>query len=127
MIAIVEDEDLGALRDLASDADGKAIGVGGGQCELPVGQAETLFEIFANVQRVFRRKHQRNSLTQAAGNRFGNYAGRMTCHRASIAEAEIDVIMPVNALKMSALGFGDEHREGASPLFHPVHGDAAEQ
>ena len=51
----------------------------------------------------------------------------MTGHGAGVAQAEINVIVAVDILEMRAVGFGDEDGKFAGPLFHPVHGDAAEE
>src|SRR6266478_3764975 len=40
VVAIVENENFRALSDFACDADGEAVGGGGGERELPVGEAE---------------------------------------------------------------------------------------
>src|ERR1700683_862604 len=55
------------------------------------------------------------------------WRGGVSGHGAGVAEAEIDVIVAVNILEMRAVSFGDEDGKFAGPLFHPVHGDAAEE
>ena len=54
VIAPVEDENLRTAGDLARQTNRKAIGVGGGECKLPVGQAEALLQFFGDKDRVFR-------------------------------------------------------------------------
>jgi hypothetical protein len=53
VIAIVEDEDFRTLGDFAGDSNGEAVGVGGGECELPVWQAEATLEILADPKGIF--------------------------------------------------------------------------
>ena len=48
-------------------------------------------------------------------------------HRASIAEAEIDIAMAVDVEEVCTLRFAHEGRKCSGPLHHPVHGHAAEQ
>src|ERR1700722_14628996 len=57
VVTVVVNENFRALRDFARDADGEAIGVGGGERELPVGQAETAGEFFTDPRGVFGGKH----------------------------------------------------------------------
>ena len=104
VIAVVEDENFGALRDFAGDANGETIGVGGGERELPVGQAEAALEIFADPERVFGGKHERDAFADAAGDGVGDDIGRMAGHGAGVAEAEVDVVVAVNVGEMRAAG-----------------------
>jgi hypothetical protein len=48
-------------------------------------------------------------------------------HRARVAEAEVDVLVPVDVAEARALGLGGEDGEAAGPANHPVHRDAAQQ
>ena len=127
VIAVVEDENFRTLRDFAGDADGETVGVGGGERELPVGQAEAALEIFADPERVFGGKHERDAFADAAGDGVGDDFGRVAGHGAGVAEAEIDVVVAVDVGEVRALGGFYEDGKGAGPFFHPVHGDAAEE
>ena len=127
VIAVMEDEDFGALGDFAGDANGETVGVGGGERELPVGQAETALEIFADPERVFGGKHEGDAFADAAGDGFGDDLGRVAGHGAGVAEAEVDVVAAVDVGEMRAAGGFYEDGEGAGPFVHPVHGDAAEE
>ena len=127
VIAVVENENFGALRDFACDANGEAVGVGGGERELPERKAETALEIFADPERVLGGKHERDAFAHAAGNGFGDDLRRVAGHGAGVAEAEVDVIVAINVGEMGASGGFHEDREGAGPFVHPVHGDAAEK
>src|SRR5271154_3749024 len=126
-IAVVEDQNFRAFGDFAGEADGKTVGVGGGEGELPERQAETEGEFFAHVERVFGGKHEGNSLLGLAEDRFDGGGGRMASHGAGVTEAEVDVVVTVDVGDGGAVGFGDENRKFAGPFFHPVHGDAAEE
>ena len=61
VIAPVEDQNLGASCDLPRQADGESVRVGGGERELPVGQAESLLQFFGDENRVFAGQHQRDA------------------------------------------------------------------
>src|SRR5512136_168330 len=50
----------------------------------------------------------------------------MAGHRAGVAEAEVDVLVAVDAGEPSAARLGDIGREGTRPARHPIHGDAVE-
>src|SRR5712664_701493 len=127
MVAVVEYEDFRTLGDLASDSNGKAIGVGGGEGKLPVRKAEAALEIFPDPEGVFGGKHEGDALFDAAGEGVGDDFGRVAGHGAGVAEAEVDVIAAVHVGKVRAFGGFDEHGESAGPFFHPVHGNAAEE
>ena len=51
----------------------------------------------------------------------------MARHGCSVAEAKVNVFAAIHVGKMRAFGGLDEDGESASPFFHPVHGDAAEE
>ena len=127
MVAPVKNQNLRAAGDLAGQANGKAIGVGGGQGELPVRQAEAFLQFLPDHNRVFAGQHEGDApadLLLDGGNRGG---GRVPGHGAGIAEAEIGVAVAVHVHEVCALGIAHEGREGARPLDHPVHGHAAQQ
>ena len=127
MIAIVEDENFVALRNFAGDANCETVRVGGGQRELPEWEAEATLEIVADPESVFGGKHERDAVARLARDGFDNGVGRMAGHGAGVAEAEVDVLAIVYIGEVSALGALDKDRKRAGPLFHPVHGDAAEE
>src|SRR5260370_14702964 len=51
----------------------------------------------------------------------------MARHGSGVAEAKVNVFAAIHVGKMRAFGGLDEDGESASPFFHPVHGDAAEE
>ena len=127
MIAKVKDENLGALGDFASDADGEAVGVGGGQRELPEWKTEAAAELFANPEGIFGGEHQGDAFADAAGDGFSDDWRRVAGHRAGVAEAEVDVAATVDIGEMGALRGFYEEWEWAGPFLHPVHGHPTEQ
>src|SRR6266403_5449550 len=127
VVAIVEDQDFRALSDFAGDANGEAVGVGRGERELPIGEAEAALEIFADPKRILRGKHEGDAFFGAAGYGFGDDFGRVAGHGAGVAEAEVNVFTAVDVDEVRAFGGFNEDGERAGPLFHPVHGDAAEK
>ena len=54
-------------------------------------------------------------------------AGAVAGHRPGVAEAEIDVLVAVDAGEPGAGGFLDEQGERARPADHPVHRDAVQE
>ena len=66
----------------------------------------------------------RRELALDGGDRRG---GAVAGHRAGVAEAEVDVVVPVDAGDVRAGGALDEGWERAGPLDHPVHRDAVEE
>jgi len=127
VIAVMKDQDFGALRDFAGDANGETVGVGGAQRELPVGQAEATLEIFADPERVFGGKHVRDPFADAVSHSIGDDWRRVAGHRAGVAEAEVDVVVAVDVDEMRAAGGFYEDGESAGPFVHPVHGNAAKE
>ena len=118
---------MGRFGDLARQADGETIGIGGGQSELPVGQSEALLQFFGDENRIFGGQHQRDAALHLLFDGFDGGEGRMPGHGAGVAQAEVDVAVAVHVVEVRALGFADEGRKSAGPLDHPVHGHAAEQ
>ena len=51
----------------------------------------------------------------------------MAAHRARVAEAEVDVLVAVDVGEAAPARLGDEEREPAGPLGHPVHRDAGQE
>src|SRR5580704_519963 len=101
--------------------------IGSGKSELPVRKTEAMREIFADPFSIFRGKHEGDALLRLACNGLDCWRGRVAGHRAGVAKAKIDVIAAVNIGEMRSVGFCDEDGKFASPFFHPVHGDAAEE
>jgi hypothetical protein len=126
VIAPVEDEDLRPLRDVAGEADGKPVRIGGSERELPVREAEAVLKFLAYDDRVFAGQHQRDSAPRLLLHCRYRGGWRVAGHRAGIAEAEIDVTVAVDVEELGAPRFTHERRECAGPLRHPVHGHAAE-
>src|SRR5579859_7791330 len=104
VIAVMEDQDFGALRDFACDADGETVGISGGERELPVRKAEAALEIFADPERVFGGKHEGDAFFDAARDGLGDDCRGVAGHRASVAEAEVNVVVAVNVGEVRAAG-----------------------
>ena len=75
VVAVVEDEDFRTLRDFAGDSNGEAVGVGGGERELPVGETEAALEIFTDPEGVFGGEHEGDAFFDAARDGFGDDFG----------------------------------------------------
>ena len=61
VITVMKYQDFRPLRDLPRDANRKTVGIRRRQRELPVRQTETLLQVLAHKQRVFRRQHERDA------------------------------------------------------------------
>ena len=127
VIAPIENQNFWTAGDLAGEADREAIGIGGSQSKLPVGQAEAPSEFFAHPHRILARQHQRDTTSNLLLHGGDGGRGRVARHGPSVAEAEIDVAMAVHVQKLGTMSFADEGRESAGPFCHPVHGHTAEQ
>src|SRR5260370_249036 len=79
------------LGEFARDSNGEAVGIGGGEGELPVGEAKAALKIFGDPERVFRGKHQSDAFFGAAADGFGDEIGRVAGHSARVPEAEVNV------------------------------------
>ena len=127
VVAPVVHEHLRAAGRRAGEPDREPVGVGGGERELPAREAEPPCHLLADPDRVLGRQHERRPAPHLLGDRHGGRLGRMAGHRAGVAEAEVDVLVPVDVTEPRAGRLLDEHREGARPLGHPVHRDAGEE
>ena len=103
VIAVVEDENFSALGDFAGDADGEAVGIGGGERELPERKAEAAAEFFADPEGVFGGKHESYAFADAADHGIGDDWRRVAGHRAGVAEAKVDVIATIDIGEVRAL------------------------
>ena len=126
VIAPIENQDLGASGDLPSQPDREAICIGRGQRKLPVRKIESLLQFFGDENRVFARQHQRDAAPQLLFNRLYGRRWRVSGHGSGIAQAEIDVAVPVDVEEVRALCLAHKRRKGSSPFRHPVHGYAAQ-
>ena len=127
VVAAVEDEDARAARDVAGEPDREAVRVGGGQGDLPDGEAEPARELLGDGDRVLRREHEGEPATGLRGDRLDRGGRRVAGHGARVAEAEVEVPVAVHVAEVRALRVFDEEGESACPPHHPVHGHAAEK
>ena len=121
------DEDLRPAGDRAREADREAVGVGGGEGELPVGEAEAAAELLADPVRVLGGEHQRHPAARLGGDRLGRRGRGVAGHRPGVAEAEVDVFDSVDVGEPGARRLGHEDGEGARPLGHPRHRHAGQE
>src|SRR5271169_2966866 len=103
--------------DFAGDANGEAIGVRGGERELPVRQTEAALQFFADPHGIFCGQHECQTLAEAIGDCVHYGFGGMTSHCAGVAETEVDVVVAVYVGEMRTAGVSDEDGEFASPFF----------
>ncbi len=100
VVAPVEDEHLRAARDQAGEPDREPVGVGRGQRELPPGKSEAARELLAHPEGVLARKHERDPAGGLLRDRASDRLRRVPCHGSRVAEAEIDVVDPVDVPKV---------------------------
>ncbi len=127
VIAPVVDQDLATAGNLTGQPNGKAVGISSAECELPIGQAEALLQFFADPDGIFAGQHQRDPASQLLLHRGNCGRRRVAGHGAGVAEAEIDVAMPVHVEQLGAVSLAHERRESAGPFCHPIHGHSAKQ
>ena len=127
VVAPVEDEHLRPAGDEAREPDREAVRVGRGERELPAGgpkrrvsssptQSASSLGSISVIPRAA-------CSAIAAHDRRGGVAG----HRARVAEAEVDVLDPVDVAEARARRLRREDGEPARPAHHPVHRHAGEQ
>ena len=126
VVTVVVDEDLGALGDVTGEAHGEAVGVRRRERQLPVLQAEAPAEFAGHPEGVLSRQHGRDAAAGLLRDGPDRGVRRVAGHGARVAEAEVDVLVAVDAGEARAVGFRDVGREGARPARHPVHGHAVE-
>ena len=78
------------------EPDREAVGVGRGERELPVRQAEAAGQLLADPERVLGREHERDARARLLRDRRDGRRRRVAGHRAGVAEAEVDVVVAVD-------------------------------
>lgn len=127
VVAVVVGEDFVPSSDLAGEAEGETVGVGGGEGRLPVGEAKAVGEFFGDPEGVFGGEHEGAATIELGGDRGNGGRGGVAGHCARVAQAKVQVAVPVHVGKMCALRFADEDGKGTGPAHHPVHRDAIEE
>ena len=121
MVAVVDHQDLLATGGLPGVPQHVPVGVGRRERELPTGQPEALGEQGGGGRRVTGGQHVRRAAGELGTDRRDGSGGRVPDHRPGVAEAQIDVVDPVDAPEVGARCAIDEDRPGARPLLHPEH------
>ena len=127
VIAVIVDDDLRPVRQVAGKPDREAVRVRRGDGELPEWEAEPTGELLAGRDRVVRREHVGDAALELALDGGDRRRGPVAGHRPGVAEAEVDVVVAVDAADVRPAGLVDERRPGAGPSDHPVHRDAVDQ
>ena len=127
VVAVVVDHDLAAAADVAGEAEREPVRVGGRQRELPGRQAEPPRELLAGPDGVLGREHVGDAAAELALDGGDRRARAVAGHRPGVAEAEVDVLVAVDAGEPGARGRLDEQGERTGPLDHPVHRHAVEE
>ena len=121
VVAVVVDDDLRSTGDLAREAEDPAVRVARGQGELPGADAEPAGQLVADPGGILGREHVGDAAAHLAFDRGHRRRRAVAGHRAGVAEAEVDVVVAVDAAEMGARGALDVRRERAGPLDHPGH------
>ena len=127
VVAVVVDDDLGTAGDVASQAEREPVRVRGGQRELPGRQPEPSRQLLADPGRVLGREHVGDPEAHLALDRRDRRGRPVAGHRPRVAEAEVHVVVTVDASEGRARSGLDVGRERAGPLHHPGHGNALEE
>ena len=127
VVVVVVNGDERPVRDHPGESEREAIGVGRGDRELPVRQAEPSGQLLSGPDRVLRRQHRGDPAPELAFDGGDRRRRAVAGHRAGVAEAEVDVVVAVDVVEVGARGVLHVEREGARPLHHPVHRDAGEE
>ena len=98
VVVVVVDDDLRPARDVAGQAQGEPVGVGGRDRELPPRQAEPPAELVARRDRVLDREHEGDPAPELALDSSDRRTRRVAGHRAGVTEAEVDVVVSVDVL-----------------------------
>ena len=127
VIAVVVDDDLGPAADVPGEPERPAVRVGRRQRELPRSDTEPAGQLLADPGGVVRREHVGDAAAQLAFD-GGDRRGRtVACHRPGVAEAQVDVVVAVDAGDVRAVGGLDIRWERPGPLDHPGHRHAIEE
>ena len=127
VVAPVEDEDLLPPGRVPREPQYEPVRVGRAHRDLPERQSEALGELLADDDRVLGGEHRRDATRGLARDRRDRCRGRMTRHRAGVAQAEVDVAATVDVDEVGIVSLVDEDRDTARPTLHPVHRDPADE
>ncbi len=127
VVAVVVDDHLGPAGDVAGEPDHEPVGVGGGERELPVADAEAAAQLVRGDDGVLGRQHVGDAAAHLGLDREPGRLGAVPRHGARVAQAEVHVLVAVHVAEPRAPRLLDEEGIGTRPLDHPVHRDAVEQ
>ena len=127
VVAVVEDEDLRTLRDLARQPQCEAVGVGRRERELPRREPEAAGQLLGRAERVLARKHRGGAARRLLGDGRNRRRRRMPGHGTGVAEAEVQVLVAVDVDDTGTGRVTEKERETPGPLRHPTHWHAAEE
>ena len=127
VVAPVEHEHLRASGDEPGEPNREAVRIGRRQRELPARRAEAAGQLLPDPDRVLAREHQRDPARELLRDLPHDRLGRVPRHRARVAEAEIDVLDPVDVAEARVPCLLGVDREPARPPQHPVHRHAGEE
>ncbi len=127
VVVVVVDEDLRPARDVPGEPDREPVGVGRRERELPVPEPEPPAELVGGDDRVLGGQHVGDPAAELALDGRDRRGGPVAGHGPGVAEAEVDVLVPVDVAEPGTRRLVDEQRVRAGPADHPVHRDAVEQ
>ncbi len=127
VVAPVHHRDPGPPGQVAREPQHEPVGVGGRHRQLPGGQPEPAYQLVGDPRGVRGGQHRGDAARGLRGQRLGDLRERVAGHRAGVAQAEVDVVVPVHVGQPGTGRRLDEHREPARPPGHPRHRHAGEQ
>ena len=127
VVAPVEDGHPRPAGQVAGEAQHEPVGVRGRDGQLPGRQPEAAGELLADPGRVLAGQHRGRPGGHPLGDRGGDRGQGVARHRTGVAEAQVDVLQPVDVDEPAAGGGGHRDRERAGPPGHPRHRHAGQQ
>ena len=127
VVAPVHHRDPGPAGEMPGEAEHEPVRVGRGDGELPERQPEPAAQLGADPGRIRRRQHRGRPGGDPGGHRLGHRRQRVAGHRPGVAQAQVDVLQPVDVDEPTALRRVDRDRERPGPPRHPRHRDTGQQ
>ena len=127
VVAPVEHQDLGPAGEIPRDPQDEAVGVRGGESQLPQRQPEAALELAGHPDGVRGGHHGGDTVPGPLGQHVGHKGEGMAGHGPGIAQSEVDVLVAVDVGDAGAFCGLHEHGETSGPTGHPRHGHAGEE
>ena len=115
------DRNLRSSGDMTGVAQYVPIGVGCGECELPLWHPKTLCQKICRSDRICSWQHVGRALGNLVLHGLYGGIGSVSTHGTGVTQAEIGVIQAVHVGEVGALGVVNVNWKRTWPLGHPNH------